>query len=223
MNRGVITAWAERLDTLTKQLVFPELIAEKDRFIEGFADGMGDRRPIDRPLLARVIGGLPHCFVNQEGDDAATAMMRAVGRRDISAIRKLIREPDARMPMPLIAEPSVATLEAETERELAAVHALASLALADAAFADLRPRLLGAAKWLIAEIQPDNATHRPWAVHGFVFASAVLEPHEAIDAEMYAQTLVHNAVVASGVTSGKIDVFSLVLLRDAQQALQRFS
>ncbi|MBU6412844.1 MAG: hypothetical protein KGS45_05175 [Planctomycetes bacterium] len=223
MNRDVITMWAERLDTLTQQLVFPALTAEKERFVDGFADGMGDRRPIDRPLLARIIGGLPHCFVNQEGDDAATAMMRAVGRRDVSAIRNLIREPDAHIPMPLIAEPSIATLEAETERELAAVHALASLVLANAAFADLRPRLLGAAKWLIAEIQPDNATHRPWAVHAFVFAAAVLEPHAAIDAEMYAQTLVHNAVVASGATSGKIDVFSLVLLRDAQQVLQRLS
>lgn len=217
MNRTVIATWVTRLERLTNGLVLPTDRDEIERYTQAFSDGCGDRRGLDAPLLARLMGGDARHFMPQTEDDKSTALMRAAGRRDVDAVMTLIGDEEDDEPRPLIAQPSIATLEAETEGELAAVHAVGALALTFTP--QLLPRVEQAARWLMAEIQPDNATHRPWAVHVFVWAAATMDGDMAIDAEMYAQTLVHNAAVASSMTSGKIDVFSLVLLLDAQRTL----
>lgn len=222
MNREVIANWVKRLEHLTRDLRLPTERNEVALFICDFADGNGDRRRLDGPLLARVLRGPQSAFVRLDDDDIATALMRAAGRQDVGHAMELIRPGDGTAPLPLIADQAIATLETETEKELAAVHAVAALALTDAG-GELRPRLASAVRWLMAEIQPDNATHRPWAVHAFAWAAATMQGRDAADAEMYAQTLVHNAVVAASTRSGAIDRFSLILLRDAQQVLQRLS
>jgi hypothetical protein len=219
MNSAVISTWVNRLQALTRPLVLPTFEADKEQYIADFADGMGDRRPLDAPLLARLLNASSQHFHTSPADEAATALMRAVGRQDTHAVQGLIRQPVSTIPMPLVAVASIATLEAHTEQELASVHALASMALHGSHHSALRARLLGAARWLIDEIQPDNATHRPWAVHAFVYAAATLDATQSVDAEMYAQTLVHNAVVAASSSSGEIDRFSLLLLRDAEICL----
>lgn len=222
MNREVIDNWVKRLEHLTRGVVLPIEPREIERYIREFADGNGDRRSLDGPLLVRVSGRSHSAFVRLDDDDVATALMRAAGRQDVGHAMELIRPGDGTAPLPLVADEGIATLESETEKELASVHAVAALALTNAG-AELRPRLASAVRWLMAEIQPDNATHRPWAVHAFVWAAATMQGRDASDAEMYVQTLVHNAVVAASTRSGAIDRFSLILLRDAQQVLQRLS
>lgn len=220
MNRDVISTWVSRLEAMTKGLDVPRDAATIEGFIADFSDDHGDRRTIDAPQLARLLDGDAKHFVPMSEDDAATALMKAVGRRDRNAVRRLIRAPDAITPLPLVTTEHLATLEAETERELAAVHALGR-AVMDGTCVELESRLAGAVRWVMAELQPDNATHRPWGVHTFVWAAATMSGRDATDAELYAQTLVHNASVASSTTTGRIDRFSLVLLLDAQRALTR--
>jgi hypothetical protein len=222
MNRERLTTWIQRLEHLTRGVVLPSEPREIERYIGKFSDENGDRRHLDGPLLARVLGGSQSWFVRLDEDDVATALMRAAGRQDIGHVMKLIRPSGGTAPLPLVAEQDIATLETETEKELASVHAVGALALTDPG-TELRPRLASAVRWLMAEIQPDNATHRPWAVHAFAWAAATMPGRDAADAEMYAQTLAHNAVVAASTRSGAIDRFSLILLRDALQVLQRLS
>ncbi|RNC81625.1 MAG: hypothetical protein ED559_07500 [Phycisphaera sp.] len=104
-------------------------------------------------------------------------------------------------------EPTGPAIEVWTETELAAVHAAWSLG------PDWRAEARRAASWLVANIQPDNATNRPWGVH--VFASLALETGDA-QFELYAQTLLHNCQVMTG----RPDDFSAMILLHAARALQ---
>ena len=53
-------------------------------------------------------------------------------------------------------------------------------------------------------IQPDNATNHPWAVH--VFASLAVETGN-FEFDLYAQSLLHNCIVGTG----KPDAFSAII------------
>ncbi len=94
-------------------------------------------------------------------------------------------------------------IEMWTEAELSGLHALWWHAQHSVA---IRARCLLAAEWLIAEIQPDNATNRPWSMH--VFAEMAIGGNG--DAGMYAQTLMHNCMVG-----GSVDRFSACVMWDA--------
>jgi hypothetical protein len=61
------------------------------------------------------------------------------------------------------------------------------------------------------ELQPDNATNRPWAVAAF--AEMAVEGDG--DAELYADTLLHNCRV----TLGRPGLLSTILLLDARRSL----
>jgi hypothetical protein len=100
-------------------------------------------------------------------------------------------------------------IEVWTEGELAGLHALWWLAHRDATLA---PRARSAAAWLIAELQPDNATQRPWALHAF----AQLAAEGDIEADMYAQTLLLNATAGRE----KPDRFSAAIAIDAANYLR---
>lgn len=69
------------------------------------------------------------------------------------------------------------------------------------------------ARWLITEIQPDNATNLPWAVHVFASLAVRDDSHEA---RMYAETLMHNCMVSSG----QPDTLSALILLDAAKQLR---
>ena len=99
-------------------------------------------------------------------------------------------------------------IEVWTEGELAGVHALWWLALRDPTLA---ARARSAATWLIAELQPDNATQRPWAIHAFVQLAAEGD----VEADMYAQTLLLNAMAGRD----KPDTFSAAILLDCANYL----
>ncbi|MEL6498071.1 MAG: hypothetical protein AAF937_00690 [Planctomycetota bacterium] len=101
-------------------------------------------------------------------------------------------------------------IELWTERELTLVHAAWMLHGWHAA-------AVASAKWLIHEIQPDNATNLPWAVH--VFASLSFD--ESLDeAAMYAETLLHNCIVTTGKPD---DLSALILLDSARQLRSRYT
>lgn len=99
------------------------------------------------------------------------------------------------------------SLETWTESELCCLHALSWMP-------EYSRRVRAAASWLIETLQPDNATNHPWGVHVF----ATLGGEDA-DANMYAQTLLHNALVGGG-RGGVPDARSAFILWDAALWLQ---
>jgi len=131
---------------------------------------------------------------------------------------------------PLIAPEAHVTVEVWTESELCALHALGRIvqrrrmAQGDAGVAGQAPfdwrlwhrRLNAARLWHLEHTQPDNATNRPWAVA--VFAEA---PER--ESQLYAETLLHNAIVAGGQNqrAGGLEPLSSVILLDAAAHLMQ--
>lgn len=110
---------------------------------------------------------------------------------------------------PLFRHLHARAIEVWTEGELAGLHALWWLARRDSS---LQRRARSAASWLIAELQPDNATQRPWGIHAF----AELAAEGDIEADMYAQTLLLNATAGRD----KPDRFSAAILADGARYLR---
>jgi hypothetical protein len=104
-------------------------------------------------------------------------------------------------------------IEVWTEIELSALHALWTWRRDE----PVRQRCLSAAAWLLENVQPDNATQHPWAVHVF----AVLGVDETFaaraEADQYAQTLLHACMVRTG----RADRFSALVLEHAARELER--
>lgn len=102
-------------------------------------------------------------------------------------------------------------IEFWTETELSALHALDALTRRthDAVLASRRD---SAAEWLLAEIQPDNATHFPWAVQVFIGRWCT---HADGPSLLYAQSQIHACRVSAGVP----DARSALILRHAAMLL----
>jgi hypothetical protein len=92
------------------------------------------------------------------------------------------------------------------------LHALSHAAGIHGAPASLSERVRSAALWLVDELQPDNATNHPWAIH--VFAGLASDENNP-EADLYAQSLLHNALIEGGTP----DHFSGFILYDAAIAL----
>ncbi|MDX2132609.1 MAG: hypothetical protein SFY69_11215 [Planctomycetota bacterium] len=182
-------------------------VGEPATWARGFADSAGHRRAVDPYLLARVLG-LPAEHVDAlpglpPDAESWLRLWRAVAAGDDR------RPAFSRDDGPLFPESHDGPIEVWTEGELCGLHALSWLATKGG---PAEARLHAAARWLIEHIQPDNATGRPWGVH--VFASmGASDP----DADMYAQTLLHNALAGRS----EPDVFSAVILWDAADWLER--
>lgn len=101
-------------------------------------------------------------------------------------------------------------IEVWTEGELCGLHALARLGRlrADLASGIFR-RLRSAIDWHLEHTQPDNATHRPWAVHLFL-------GHPDPEVDLYGQILLHNFEAA-----GRGDRDAAWILRDAAREIRR--
>ena len=100
-------------------------------------------------------------------------------------------------------------IEVWTEGELCGLHALARLRRlrVDEAGAIAR-RLRSAIEWHLEHTQPDNATHRPWAVHLFL-------GHPEPEVDLYGQTLLHNFEAA-----GRGDPDAAWILRDSAREIR---
>jgi len=183
-------------------------VSQRVRFIETFADEFGARREVDPFLLARVLR-VPWPSALPPGEPWLEIWSTlALGRAGGITLRQ---EP------PIAADPSCWALEQQSARELAATHALWHHAHANPA---LMPVLDRAALWLIANVQPDNATNHPWAVHVFAGrASRLGDTPEGQMSAMYAQQLYHNPLVARGTP----DLLSAVIFWDAALGLEATS
>lgn len=173
--------------------------------LAAFRDDAGHRRRVDPWLLAHAFGvdatslHLDDATAREEPWLALWACLHQPAR-DTS----MWREGEG----PLFRHLHARAIEVWTEGELAGLHALWWLARRDDS---LMRRARSAAAWLIAELQPDNATQRPWAIHAF----AELAAEGDIEADMYAQTLLLNATAGRD----KPDRFSAAILVDAAQYL----
>lgn len=113
-------------------------------------------------------------------------------------------------------------MEVWGERELCALHALWSRART--ASDDDRARWLrrgySACRWMIENLQPDNATNLPWSAHVWVMASSpgVWGPGLGPEARVYAETLLHNCQVGGGL--GAADRRSAWILLHASSELE---
>jgi len=175
--------------------------------IDTFADDAGHRRRIDRPLLADLFGlslSPPTLLPTASLDERLWWLVHSADpTANISSWLAPIGQP-------LIGRATPLVIETATETELGALHALWTIARRRSN-ATLRTRCLDAARLLIAELQPDNATNHPWAIAVFLALAEVGDPGIRPDALLYAQTLVHNCQVQLG----RPDSFSAALLLHA--------
>ncbi len=180
--------------------------SDRVRAVANFRDELGHRRATDAPLLARLLGVEPGEPPISLHPDAALWWALHDGSFDPSSLIEVCEGP-------LV--PSLRRLGVEvwSEGELAALHALSWHAIRPET-SRLAARVESAARWHLDELQPDNATNRPWAVH--VFADLA---HRTGDpaAHSHAGTLVHNSIVALG----RPDRLSAVILLDAAEWLAR--
>jgi hypothetical protein len=223
-----LAEWSRRLRTIAEPvlaetpLVRPATRAEKQAFADTFTDEAGHRRVWDAFLLARLLGlptpqsdepwlwswsSLPLPEGGARGGFASTPPPRGRGLGGGFAF-----EPQS---PPFFADPHAWTLEQETEKELAGLHGwswlLRSTTAGDATTRDAtvreRSSFDAATDWILANIQPDNATNHPWAIH--VFLARAAAGHT--DARLYAETMLHNTLVHHA----RPDRFSALILLDA--------
>lgn len=203
-----LIVWARRLESISE----PEIACLRtgvpsDR-VAAFCDEQGNQREVDRLALARVL----NVELNQESVPAPAsgdvALWRALHSRRWPT--GVLQASVGGQACPLVQHRPSTSVEVWTESELCALHALWNCArVFDRE--DLRERALEAAKWHVSSTQPDNATNHAWATH--VFAALACRGHA--EADLYAQTLIHNCCVGSG----RPDRVSAIALRDGATEL----
>jgi hypothetical protein len=102
-----------------------------------------------------------------------------------------------------------------TESELIALHALHELG-ERRGDETLRQRVRDAARWHLRELQPDNATNRPWAIHVFARLSLDQDEHIAGAALVHAQSQLHSCQLSLG----RPDRLSACILIHAARSLE---
>ena len=199
------------LDPNRNEVLDPTQMVE---FVRGFADERGARRAVDTPLLSWLLGIDPPA--SDDGEDQPdrpvtgdVRLWQALGDERIEPMALVAGGYGPLLP----AERGIA-IEAWTEAELAALHALSHHAAVESAALDGErwARCRSAADYHIAELQPDNATNHPWAAGVFLWLWCIDGAHEA---RMHGETLLHNCLAGSGVP----DRFSACVLLDAARWL----
>jgi hypothetical protein len=196
------TQWAAWLEGTARDVVILPDACDARAWIADFRDEAGHRRPVDRPFLSWLLGVAPG--EADRAPDACEALWWALARGE--PLSPQLAEGDG----PLVPHLRERSLEYWTEAELCALHALGHAAKREPA---LRVRGDRAAAWIVAHLQPDNATAHPWACH--VFLARWFE-HADAESRLFAETLVNNTLVASG----RPDRFSACVLLDSARALR---
>lgn len=202
-----LSDWAKHLHAIAAPIATPAL-PTSEATIADFRDEFGHRRTVDGPMIRHLCDfGVP--------EDSSES--RRTAEPDVALWWMALEdEPD---PWPLI-EPGDGSLihrsaddqiEIWTETELSSLHAVWTIA-AQTGDAKLVDRCFTAAAWHIEELQPDNGTNHPWAIHVFLefwSRSGIAE------ARLHAETLLHNCTVQQG----QPDVFSAMILLHAARGL----
>ncbi len=200
--------WSDRLEALARPAL-PDAplgprhpVEAKHEYATRFLDECGDRRATDLYLISHLLGldGPPN--PPRTGASPDEHAWHAVQAPDAPLGALELRGDGALAP----SERSRG-IEAWTEIELSSLHALATIATMRND-PSLKDRCRRAVEWHLAELQPDNGTNHPWAVHAFVWASSTI-PH----AKQHAGTLVHNACVQRGRPEA---LSALILLHSAK-------
>lgn len=216
------TPWVNPLPTATDKHDHAELSASHTATLTPvltFRDDAGHRRATDRPFLAALIGATIAREPNTRPwreipiDEQLWWAVHDQTAPVLDTHSSLVGLAHAPATGPLAA--ICAGIETRTETELSALHALWRLGrTTPGQHASLRTRALNAARWIVRELQPDNATNHPWAAH--VFIELAIHDRSA-PASMYAETLAHNSMVAAG----RPDTFSALVLLDSSRELLR--
>ncbi|MFI4897791.1 MAG: hypothetical protein ACIARR_08195 [Phycisphaerales bacterium JB059] len=176
-------------------------------YARSFRDESGARPEVVSPLLADLLQTpIPP-------DDS-----RSIDVRFWSCLNAGPRAPlpPLRASGPLLHDPADQTaIEVRTESELIALHALHELAERRGE-ESLRERVRDAARWHLRELQPDNATNRPWAIQVFARLSLVDDARIAGAALVHAQTQLHGCQL----TLGRPDRLSACILLHAARSLE---
>lgn len=122
---------------------------------------------------------------------------------------------------PLLPEDPDEAIEVWSEHELSALHAAWWLGRSSG---PLRDRVDRAVRWHTENLQPDNATNHPWAVH--VFAEFSLRTGDA-GARLHADTICHNYRVLQSQAARpdaerpeeRGELFSALIMLDASRAM----
>lgn len=221
---STLAGWADRLQSLVEKALeasVPMTVEASGRFVDRFRDNLGHRRPEDGPFLRTHLGLEPLPDTPPPPNPAPTEarLWALAGGSPADSPDRLIGRAEGEGP--LLLGHDRRAIEVASDAELCAIHALWAIGERHAAWRD---RALAAARWCVDELQPDNATNEPWAIHVFL----ILE-HLDRDAAagLYAQTLLHNAMVAGagsptgGASSDAMPTRSAWIIRDAAMRLRR--
>lgn len=208
MTRDERIAWGERLNAIAAPvlrgtpLTDPASPEQARAFIAEFRDEQGHRRRIDPYVLGATLGVPGPSLPPTERSPDVLAWSALAAKKTELPI-------DLRASGPLVYSHDSAAIETATETELAVLQALWHRAGPDPA---ARRRALDAARWSVAHLQPDNATGHPWGAAVFIelWLQAGLS-----EARLYAESLIHNSMVAAG----RPDRVSAVLLLDSSRLL----
>jgi len=200
LNQERLKPWIDRL----RVVLCLDPLAGVDP--DTFADEQGNRRSIDRPLFAWLLHRTTTPIRDAELDLALWYALANDTPFDEAAIAADGPLQDSKAP-----SRGEIAIEVWTERELGAIQALWTLG-AQRREPNLIRRAEGAARWCVEEIQPDNSTSHPWAVNAFVSLAA----QGTIEADLYAQTLMHNAQVGTGRPGRFASVVLLASLRSLE-------
>ena len=213
--------WAARLEAVAKKTLGENPVVPDGH---GFRDDRGNRLEIDGPFFAALAGARGECAPNARTDVRLWAWLTGV--EPGPELRLLTQKPwpDKFTPAPLLPrQRDDEAIEVYTDLLLCATHAAWAIAGAPGSCTaldhnavergNLRRRCVLGCGWLMHNLQPDNATNYPWAVHVLLECSDAL----GYEATHYAETLLHNCQV----TYGKADLRSAWILWHAAGELRR--
>ncbi len=195
-NTKEMERWAKILRAAVPQHVDLSVGAWDARMAPGFAlwSGMG----VDEGYFSR-------CTSDQKMWRACAGLRESAC--GVDALVRCISASDGA----LVERGGVDAIEVWTDCELAGLHALWR-GWVESGDAPLGERVVRSCERLIEEVQPDNATNRPWAVGAFVWLGMVEDNQEA---ELYAQTLLHNYQASSA----RDDALCAAILLDSADGL----
>ncbi len=205
-----ISDWAMLLRSASEPYALAALPRD-GRAFDDFRDEFGHRRAVDEPLIRDLCArpsaqaALPHPTPETptSPDVALWWLVHDANPNPWAWI-----EPGTGSLTPWSGS---AAIEIWTETELSALHAAWTIAAAhhDAGLVD---RCLAAALWHTQELQPDNGTNHPWAIHVFL---ELWSRRGCVEGRLHAETMLHNCTVSLG----HPDTFSALILLHASRSL----